>query len=136
MKYDEFIAAVEQRAHIPRERAEAVTRATLETLSERITRGEAKDLASQLPKQLQDPVLADPSPEAEAFGLEEFERRVAVRAGLPRDEVEDGIRAVLTTVREAVTGGEFEDIVQQLPDEFWRVIEPTSWRGEPVQHAG
>ncbi|MFG2386527.1 DUF2267 domain-containing protein [Streptomyces avermitilis] len=32
------------------EKAEPLTRATLETLAERLTRGEAEDLASELPK--------------------------------------------------------------------------------------
>jgi uncharacterized protein (DUF2267 family) len=92
MTYDEFIDAVEERAHVPRDQAEKVTTATL--------------------------------------GLEEFERRVAERAGVPISEAEQDVRAVLTTIREAITGGEFDDLINQLPDEFWKVIEPTSWRGE------
>jgi uncharacterized protein (DUF2267 family) len=130
MTYDEFIKAVEERAHTPRDEAERVTRATLETLSERVTGGEAQDLASQLPKPLQDPL--QPHNGAESFGLDEFERRVSDRAGVPVSKADDDVRAVLTTVREAVSGGEFDDLMEQLPDEFWNVIEPTSWRGEPA----
>jgi uncharacterized protein (DUF2267 family) len=130
MTYDEFIKAVEERAHTPRDEAERVTRATLETLSERVTGGEAQDLASQLPKPLQDPL--QPHNGAESFGLGEFERRVSERAGVPVSKADDDVRAVLTTVREAVSGGEFDDLMEQLPDEFWNVIEPTSWRGEPA----
>jgi uncharacterized protein (DUF2267 family) len=52
MTYDEFIEAVEQRAHVERDVAEQATRATLETLSERLTGGEADDVAAQLPKPL------------------------------------------------------------------------------------
>lgn len=129
MTYDEFINAVEQRAHVPRDQAEKVTTATLETLSERITSGEADDLASQLPKPLKEPIT--PRDGAEPFGLDEFNRRVAERAGVPPSEAERDVRAVLTTLRESITGGEFEDLINQLPDEFWKVIEPTSWRGEP-----
>jgi len=62
--------------------------------------------------------------------LEEFKQRVAERAGLRASEVTDDIRAILTTVREAVSGGEFGDMIDQLPDEFWQLIEPTSWRGD------
>jgi uncharacterized protein (DUF2267 family) len=38
------------RAGIPRDRARVLIRATLETLGERLTRGETDDVASQLPK--------------------------------------------------------------------------------------
>jgi uncharacterized protein (DUF2267 family) len=131
MQYEEFIAAVQQRAGgIPREQAEKVTSATLQTLAERITAGEAVDLAAQLPKALKDD-LRKQRPEAEAFGLQEFVDRVAQRVGEPPSEAREHVRAVLTTVREAVSGGEFDDIMQQLPDEFWQVVEPTSWRGGP-----
>jgi uncharacterized protein (DUF2267 family) len=128
MTYDEFIQAVEERAGVPRERAEAITRATLEALGERLTGGEARDLASQLPKPLQEPLR--PRNGAEPFGLEELIRRVSDRTGVRQPEAADAVRAVLTTVREGVTGGEFDDVMQQLPDEFWQVIEPTSWRGD------
>jgi uncharacterized protein (DUF2267 family) len=127
--YEEFIEAVEQRAGVPTERAEAVTRATLQTLAERLTPGEVDDLASQLPKPLKEALLAGKGPAAQPFGIAEFARRVSGRAGVPPSEAREDVRAVLTTVREAVTGGEFNDVMQQLPDEFWAVVEPTSWRG-------
>ena len=53
MKYDEFIKEVQTRGHIEsREEAERATRATLETLAERLAGGEPHDLASQLPPEL------------------------------------------------------------------------------------
>jgi uncharacterized protein (DUF2267 family) len=116
--YDQFIAKVAQRAGTSREDAEALARATLETLAERITGGEAQDLAAQLPKPLKDAVPQRPPGTAEAFDLHEFERRVARRAGVPEDQVEPGIRAVFQTLGEAVTHGEFEDVLAQLPREF------------------
>ena len=60
--------------------AELAITATLETLNERLTGGEAKDLAAQLPKEVQ-PALQPKTEEAEAFSLEEFYRRVAEREG-------------------------------------------------------
>jgi uncharacterized protein (DUF2267 family) len=45
MKYDEFISQVQRRADLAsREEAERATRATMETLGERLAGGEAKDL--------------------------------------------------------------------------------------------
>jgi len=49
LNYDEFISQVQRRANLDsREEAERATRATLETLGERLAGGEAKDLAAQL----------------------------------------------------------------------------------------
>ena len=53
MKHDEFIGQVQHRARLSsRGEAERATRATLETLAERLSGGEAKDLASQLPSEI------------------------------------------------------------------------------------
>jgi uncharacterized protein (DUF2267 family) len=124
MKYDEFIDAVAQRAAVTAGQAEVLTRATLSTLAERISGGEARDLASQLPKALQDP-LSTGEELAESFELEEFVRRVSERAGVDPAQALEGIRAVLSTVRDAVTGGEFDDVMSQLPKEFTALVEPT-----------
>lgn len=49
MKHDEIIGQVQHRAHLSsRGDAEIATRATLETLAERLAGGEVNDLASQL----------------------------------------------------------------------------------------
>jgi uncharacterized protein (DUF2267 family) len=118
VQYEEFIAKVAERAGVEREQAEALTVATLQTLAERITGGEAEDLAAQLPGPLKSALPERPGGTAEAFDLDEFERRVADRAGVPQDSVEAGIRAVFQTLSEAVSGGEFNEILTQLPNEF------------------
>jgi uncharacterized protein (DUF2267 family) len=116
--YDRFIANVAERAGTSREDAQALALATLETLAERVTGGEAQDLAAQLPKPLKDAVPERPAGTAESFDLQEFERRVARRAGVAQDSVESGIRAVFQTLSEAVTTGEWDDVLAQLPAEF------------------
>ena len=102
MDYETLEQAVAERAGVPRDRAAALLRATLETLSQRITGGEAEDLAAQLPKPAQDWLTGSPEP-AEAFDLTEFIRRVAERAQVPPAEAGEATRAVLVTLREAVT---------------------------------
>ncbi len=53
MKYDEFINEVQTRGHMEsRQEAEEATRATLQTLAERLAGGEPHNLASQLPPEL------------------------------------------------------------------------------------
>ena len=120
MKYEEFIDRVAESAGVSKEDAEALTRATLTTLAERITGGEARDLADQLPLPLQNPVLGAEE-EAEAFTFEEFVRRTAERAGTDPTVAEMAVDAVMATLRDAVTPDEFDDVISQLPEDFKRL---------------
>jgi uncharacterized protein (DUF2267 family) len=118
-----FIDSVAQRAGVSRELAETLARVTLEVLADRITGGEARDLLAQLPKPLKDEVLIK-GEEAEAFDVPEFVRRVATRANVDEQTAHDGAVAVLITVREAVTPGEFDDITSQLPQDYRELVGP------------
>jgi uncharacterized protein (DUF2267 family) len=115
VQYDEFIRSVAQGAGIPWEDAERVAAATLQTLAERITGGEAEDLAAQLPQELK-PHLTGVREEAEQFDVDIFVARVADRAGTDPDQALAHVGAVFATLREAVTSGELDDIASQLPD--------------------
>lgn len=123
MNDETFIDKVAQRAGVPSDQAVILARATLETLADRLTAGEALDLAAQLPKPLQVP-LRPRQETAERFPLAEFTRRVGERAGVDEAAAVNGVRAVFATLREAVTGGEFEDLLAQLPADFAEVAEP------------
>ena len=63
-----------------------------------------------------------PTPEAESFGVDEFINRVAMRAGATREEAEVGARAVFSVLRLAVTTGEWQDAMSQLPKEFEELV--------------
>ncbi|SDY23267.1 Uncharacterized conserved protein, DUF2267 family [Micromonospora pattaloongensis] len=117
MKYDKFVDTVARRTKLPYEQAEVLSYTTLQTLAERIPGDEARDLAAQLPKPLHEP-LTKRQVVAEQFDVDEFLNRVWQRSGLDAEQVTDGVRAVLTTARSAVTAGEFEDVMAQLPQEF------------------
>jgi uncharacterized protein (DUF2267 family) len=121
MKQDEFVTKVGQRADASLQIAEALTAATLQTLAERISGGEAEDLAAQLPTELK-PFLMPADEPAQPFDAEEFVRRVADRAGTDPDQATAGVRAVFTTLREAVTPGEIDDITSQLPKDLRGLI--------------
>jgi uncharacterized protein (DUF2267 family) len=121
MKQDEFMTKVGQRADVSLETADALTAATLQALAERISGGEAKDLAAQLPAELK-PHLTGADEPAQRFGAEEFVRRVAERAGTDPDRARAGVRAVFTTIRESVTSGEIDDIMAQLPKDFAELV--------------
>ncbi|HEX2772493.1 MAG TPA: DUF2267 domain-containing protein [Micromonosporaceae bacterium] len=127
MNYETFIDRVAQRAGVSSDQAVILTRATLETLADRLTAGEALDLAAQLPKRLQMP-LRPREETAERFSLAECIRRVGERAGVDEAAAANGVRAVFATLRQAVTGGEFEDLLAQLPSDFAEVAEPVAVR--------
>jgi uncharacterized protein (DUF2267 family) len=127
MNYDTFIDVVSQRAGVSSDQAVILTRATLETLTDRLTAGEALDLAAQLPKPLR-VAMRQRTETAERFGLAEFIRRMGERAGVDETMATNGIRAVFTTLREAVTGGEFDDVLIQLPRDFADLVEPVTVR--------
>ena len=123
MDYATFTRTAAQRAGVPEETAERLEHATLRTLADRISGGEAQDLAAQLPGPLQDD-LRPPREDAEAFGVDEFVRRVAERGHVDPGVARTGAAAVLITVREAVTPGEFDDVLSQLPQEYRELVGP------------
>ena len=123
LDYTEFLRRVEQQIGATQpitdtqHAAEQAITATLETLSERLTGGEASDLAAQLPAQLQAP-LERSAEEAEGFSLEEFYRRIAEREGADVDTARNDASAVMTVVGMAVTAGQLDHLRSQLPAEF------------------
>ena len=117
MKGDEFIAEVKNLAELgSNEEAEKATRATLETLRERLAGNEPSNLAAQLPPEVAPYVEGDGG--REAFSVEEFYDRVAQKEGVGRDEAVRHARAVATVVQTAVTGGELDDVRSQLGNEY------------------
>ena len=137
MDRDQFIELVRQRARVPASRrldgapltdeemAETLVRATLQVLAQRISGGEARDIARQLPPPL-DEWLQPEHEKAEPFDLEVFVQRVADRALVDFDAARVGVHAVFRTLREAVTGDEFEDVLAQLPREYTALLDESA----------
>jgi uncharacterized protein (DUF2267 family) len=123
LQYSRFLRRVEDQIAAnrsvsdTRRAAENAITATLETLNERISGGEARDLAAQLPQEIQ-PALRPKAEEAEGFLLEEFHRRVAEREGVDIETARIDASAVMRVLREAVTPGELDDVMAQLPEDF------------------
>ncbi|MFW6135198.1 MAG: DUF2267 domain-containing protein [Chloroflexota bacterium] len=125
MQYDEFIREVQNRARLP-SRGEAVRaiQATLETLAERITRGEADDLAAQLPPQLA-AYLRDIET-TDRFSVDDFFLRVAAKEAADIPDAAHHARAVIAVLQGAVTTGEIEDVRAQLPETYTALFEAGS----------
>lgn len=117
MEYDAFLAKAAERSGVSPDVAETLTRATFEVLADRISGGEAQDLAEPLPEPLKSWLRTDEEI-AKGYGPNSFVRRVADRAEVPHELAEAGIRAVLATLREAVGDQEFRDATAQLPREY------------------
>ncbi|MEV1147573.1 DUF2267 domain-containing protein [Micromonospora sp. NPDC049799] len=134
MNYDTFIVQVARRTGSSSEQAVELTRATLETLADRLTGGEVLDLAAQLPQPLQ-VVVKGGGEAAERFGAAEFVARVAARAHVDEETARDAARAVFTTLREAITGAEFDDVAMQFPRDYRDVVEPAMAPGATLRYS-
>ena len=115
LDHDRFIELVAEWADIGFDSAERAARATLETLGERIDRGEAQQIAERLPPEVA-PWVATAGPAA-GFDVDEFLRRVAEREGVGVPEAERHARAVFEVLRH-VLEREFDDVVAELPRNF------------------
>jgi uncharacterized protein (DUF2267 family) len=125
MDEERFIETVRREAPLASgAAAREVTEATLHTLGERITDGEAEDLARHLPNELVAALAEEPPGEAEPFPLEEFVARVSERAAIEESDVVPVAGAVATALEEAVPEAEFEAAREQLPPAFDAVVEP------------
>ncbi|MBD0292492.1 MAG: DUF2267 domain-containing protein [Jiangellaceae bacterium] len=127
MQHDEFIGTVQARARLgSRGDAERATRATLETLGERIPEGLAENLAAQLPveigEHLRRTVVLGGTGTGERFDAREFVRRVAERSGTDEPQAAFLARVVAEVVDEATSGGLFQKVAENLPDDLQRLV--------------
>jgi uncharacterized protein (DUF2267 family) len=123
MQYEQFIDHIQSRAHLEsHDAAMKAARATLETLSERLTGNEPANLADQLPEQVGKFLKKEGGPEA--FSMKEFYNRVSKKEEIDLSEAKYHARAVMDVVREAVTSGELDNIRNQLPDEYRPLFTP------------
>jgi uncharacterized protein (DUF2267 family) len=116
MDHDAFVDTVMQAAGIDHEEAERAVRATLTTLAERISAGEASHLAAQLPPELAPWLNADKR--SERFDVDEFLRRVAERSGADEDAALRRARSVFAVLGQAIAPSELDDVVSELPQDY------------------
>jgi uncharacterized protein (DUF2267 family) len=115
--YGEFITDVQKEAGLPSEDAAVLAaRAVLQTLGERLTGGEARDLAQQLPEPLRAVLLDGERPDP--FGIDEFLHRVARREGVDEPVAAHHAVAVFTALGRAAGPAEIRDMEAELPREF------------------
>ena len=121
MQLHEFLGQIQHRARLAdMDQALRATRATFETLAERIGGNEPKQLGAQLPEELGR--FLDPKGDAQRFDSDEFLRRVSERAHTDLPVSVYHTRVVLEVLKEAVTPGEISDVLNQLPDDYKRLF--------------
>ena len=125
--HDEFVRSVRQQSDLETdEQARRAAIATLETFSERVSRGAADDIAEQLPTGVRDALYTDSSEDSEPFSPDEFLDRVEARERelpeLTQTHSRRHVEAVLTTLQDHAPEP-FENAVSQLPSEYERLYE-------------
>lgn len=124
MKLHDMLGQVSVETGMGREQTEKVTRAFLETLALRLGDNEARELAVQLPMELQN-TLAPTQPEIKKLSPDEFLSRFAGAVGLDDTRADQAARAVWRVLKDAVSAGEVGDIKSQLPNELNDLFEGT-----------
>jgi uncharacterized protein (DUF2267 family) len=119
MTTDVFLRAVQEKVGLAdREAARRGTAAVFHALRDRLTPVEADQVAAQLPAPLRALWRAGERPRQKPVRLrrDEFYRRVAAEAGgVTRRDARDVTVGVFATLKAAISEGEADDVLAQLP---------------------
>ena len=119
MNYREFVGQAQHRLELDELGPTVkVIRAVLTTLGERVDPGEATDLASPLPMEIDRYLIEAAEGGGEKFSFDAFLGRVSERADLSRSTANYYSQTVVGLVADVVPPGNIEKIRNQLPDEF------------------
>jgi uncharacterized protein (DUF2267 family) len=128
MQMQELMGQIQNKAKLPDIAAALnATRATLETLAERLGADEARHLGAQLPAEIGQ-FLRGATPKGERFDSDEFLKRVSEREGVDLPVSVFHARAVLEALQQAVSPGEIGDIIERLPADYLRLFGGTEGR--------
>jgi uncharacterized protein (DUF2267 family) len=117
VSYDEIIQRVQERAGIAdRSDAEGTTIEVLQELCDRLSGNEARDLLAQLPGELQRAVIVSPTPLP--VDHDTFIANIGRELGISDEDARKRTRAVVSTLREAVSWGEFQDVLEELDPQY------------------
>jgi uncharacterized protein (DUF2267 family) len=120
MDYQQFVGIVQRElSQVSREEADRAAQATFQTLAERLSRGQARDLVERLPGS--GPWLFTQT-DAEPIDYDEFVLRVSKREGVDETTAERHARAVFATLGRAIDPAELGDLIAELPADFAPLI--------------
>lgn len=107
---------------------EALT-ATLGALGERLSHGQARDVAAFLPPEFSEAILAAETP-ATDLSAEEFLERVIDRTGTDSGVARTYVQASTAALAEALPDYEYRNVLDQLPNEYGPLLGATVSRDE------
>jgi uncharacterized protein (DUF2267 family) len=117
VEYDDIVDQVQERTELEsRVEAERSFLVVLQLLCDRLSGDESWDLLAQLPAKAKKSVLITAVPVR--VTREELVARAARQLAVPIEEARERVRAVFATLREAVTGGELDDVIRELGGEW------------------
>lgn len=126
MNYNEFIGEVQHRARLSSSgQAAAAIHATLQTLAERLTVEEARDLASQLPREIATHLAVAPELHAQRYSLDHFFQIAAYREPADLPDAIYHARVVMEVLNKAVSLGVMR-VLSQLPKEYHALVQSGS----------
>lgn len=128
LSYEDFISLVQTRADLSFESANKATRAVLNTLGERISGGEAKEVAAELPRELGAHLEKAQGAPAESFSEDDFYERVAERMGSDSQQARRVTQEVFSAVENAVSRDEMSDAKSELPGRLKELIKTPQTR--------
>jgi uncharacterized protein (DUF2267 family) len=129
VEYNEFITHVQSLAQSnSREEAERATRATLETLKERIPSHEAQELAAQLPQLLGEYLQGKETDSSQSFNLKEFITRASQKENIEPTTAAIHVRAVFAVLQNAIKPEIFSAFHSQFSHDYEELFggSPTS----------
>jgi uncharacterized protein (DUF2267 family) len=119
MEYNEFLDQVQQQGNLQsRDEAEDAVRTTFNMLARRLPSSASGQLADQLPPELGRYFEQERYSETESFSLETFFKRVNEEEGLDTSTASQYVRAVMSTLRNALNQEQYTQLRTQLPEEF------------------
>jgi uncharacterized protein (DUF2267 family) len=120
--YRAFLARLAERGGMSPHVAEKAAVSVLCAIEQRIFGEEARDMEAQLPSKLTELLHRcerhEAGPPPRKFGREELLQRVGEELELQPGAAEPVVRAVLAVLRERLSEGEAENVMEQLPPDL------------------
>lgn len=114
MKYRELIKKIQHDSGFSDQESRDALQMLIESIAVRLTEGERKDFASQLPEELEDLALSvRPTPENNRDGL--IEQFMEIE-GIEEDHAKKQVLSAWQALKAAITPGQIDHIKTQLPD--------------------
>lgn len=117
MQYREMIKKMQTRTGFSDKESEQSLRLFIETLASRLTDGERKDMASQLPSELHDIAMA-PSHQDASRQNNDFIKQFCEMQNIDEGHAKKQIMGAWETLKQAISPGEIQDIKAQLPKQM------------------